>query len=79
LLPHPDFRPWYREPWPWVLMAIPFLTVVACGITLWLAISNPDYIVVDKPEYNAVKAELRAQDLSDDSQEQVPDDSDEEH
>jgi hypothetical protein len=54
-------RPWYREPWPWVLIAIPLLTVVASGITLWLAITHPDHIVLDEPAYQNVRAELRAQ------------------
>lgn len=54
-------RPWYREPWPWVLIAIPALTVVASGITLWLAISRPDHIVVEPAEYDRIKSELNAQ------------------
>jgi hypothetical protein len=58
---HPDFRPWYREPWPWVLIAIPALTIIACGITLWLALVNPDYLVVDDAQYQAVRADLQAQ------------------
>jgi hypothetical protein len=58
---HPDYRPWYREPWPWVLIAIPVLTIIACGITLWLALANPDYLVVDDDQYQAVKADLQAQ------------------
>ena len=58
---HPDFRPWYREPWPWVLIAIPALTIIACGVTLWLALANPDYLVVDDDQYQAVKADLQAQ------------------
>jgi hypothetical protein len=71
---HPDYRPWYREPWPWVLIAIPALTVIACGYTLWLAISNPDYLVLDNPEYNEVKSGLRAQsELQADTSKQVPD------
>jgi len=58
---HPDFRPWYREPWPWVLIAIPALTVIACAITLWLALTHPDYLVVEDDDYQAVKAGLQAQ------------------
>jgi hypothetical protein len=54
-------RPWYREPWPWVLIAIPLLTVIASAITFWLAVSHPDYIVLDESEYQDVKSELRAQ------------------
>ncbi len=53
-------RPWYREPWPWVLIALPLLAVVAGFATLWLALSNPDYLVVDDEEYDRIKSELRA-------------------
>lgn len=56
-----EVRPWYREPWPWVLIAIPLLTVIASGITFWLAVSHPDYLVVEPPEYQEVKSELRAE------------------
>ncbi|KAA9132573.1 hypothetical protein F3N42_04965 [Marinihelvus fidelis] len=59
-------RPWYREPWPWVLIAIPLLTVVACGITLWLALANPEYIVVKDEEYDRIRSEMRAQNGDDD-------------
>ena len=40
-------RPWYREPWPWLLAAIPFATVIAGGVTLSLAISTEDSLVAD--------------------------------
>ncbi|WP_445623348.1 FixH family protein [Lactiplantibacillus plantarum] len=30
-------KPWYREFWPWFLMAGPFLAVVGCSITIYLA------------------------------------------
>ncbi|MFY2082834.1 hypothetical protein ACOTD9_20485 [Achromobacter xylosoxidans] len=33
----PMAKPWYREPWPWFLMAGPFLAVVGCAITIYLA------------------------------------------
>ena len=56
----PVVRPWYREPWPWVLIAIPLLTIIACAFTFWLAISYPDYLVLDEQEYGAVKAGLSA-------------------
>ena len=29
--------PWYRQPWPWLLMAGPAIVVVAGFATLWLA------------------------------------------
>ena len=60
-----------------MLIAIPLLTVVACFFTLWLAIRNPDYLVVDDPQYLEVKAERRAQvPLRTGSAVQTPDDPD---
>ncbi len=42
-----DTVPWYRQFWPWVLIAIPALTVVAGFITLYLAIVSNDGVVED--------------------------------
>jgi uncharacterized protein len=39
--------PWYREPWPWLLMAGPALVIVAGFVTLWLAIRSDDGLVAD--------------------------------
>lgn len=30
-------KPWWREPWPWILMAGPALAVIGCIITIFLA------------------------------------------
>lgn len=38
-------RPWYREPWPWLLMSGPFIVVVACIGTAWLAFRSNDGLV----------------------------------
>ena len=40
-------RPWWREPWPWLLMAGPFVAMIGCGVTIWLAVSHPDPVVQD--------------------------------
>lgn len=42
-----DTRPWYKEPWPWLLMLGPFVVVVAGFITTWLAIRSNDGLVAD--------------------------------
>lgn len=42
-----ESKPWYKEPWPWFLMAGPFLVIVAGSITLWLAVSSFDGLVAD--------------------------------
>lgn len=39
--------PWYRHRWPWILMAGPFLVVVASFVTIWLAVSTDDGLVTD--------------------------------
>ena len=38
---------WYREPWPWILMAGPAAVLVAGAITLWLAVASADGLVAD--------------------------------
>ncbi|HUF21225.1 MAG TPA: FixH family protein [Burkholderiales bacterium] len=39
--------PWYREPWPWIVMSIPGASVVL-GITLLtIAVKNQDGLVAD--------------------------------
>jgi uncharacterized protein len=40
-------KPWYREPWPWYLMAGPFIVVVAATFTAWLAITSNDGLVTE--------------------------------
>lgn len=40
-------QPWYREPWPWILMSGPALVVVAGLVTAWLAVRSDDGLVVD--------------------------------
>lgn len=40
-------QPWYRSPWPWMLMAGPLIVIVAGAITTYLAISSNDGLVDD--------------------------------
>lgn len=40
-------KPWFREPWPWLLMAGPLIVIVAGFVTAWLAISSSDGLVAD--------------------------------
>jgi hypothetical protein len=46
-LPEDVSRPWYREPWPWILMSGPAVVVVAGFVTLWLAVSTSDGLVAE--------------------------------
>lgn len=43
---HPA-KAWYREPWPWFLMAGPAAAIVAGAVTVWLAVSTSDGLVAD--------------------------------
>lgn len=40
-------RPWYREPWPWLLMAGPAVVVVAGFATYYIAVTRGDTLVSD--------------------------------
>lgn len=40
-------RPWYREPWPWILATGPFIVVIAGIYTAWLAVKSNDGLVTD--------------------------------
>jgi uncharacterized protein len=45
--PSISLKPWYREPWPWLLMSGPAIVVVAGIFTAYLAASTQDGLVVD--------------------------------
>ena len=66
-------QPWYRQFWPWFIIALPASAVIASFFTLWLAISNPDHLVVDEDEYQQLRSELKAQAPDKDSSEGTPD------
>lgn len=40
-------RPWYREPWPWILMSGPVAVLVAGSATMWIAFASADGLVAD--------------------------------
>jgi uncharacterized protein len=41
-----DIDPWYRQFWPWFIIALPTLAVIAGLYTLWLAMQSQDSLVV---------------------------------
>ena len=49
-------EPWYRNPWVWLLIAIPALTVAGCMLTIYLAITNPHILVGDANAESSVTA-----------------------
>lgn len=50
---------WYRNPWVWLLIAIPSLTVIGCAITIYLALTRPDFLVQDSVAAPAPSSESR--------------------
>ena len=42
-----DTRRWYREPWVWLLISLPMTAVIGSMITIYLAVSTSDGLVVD--------------------------------
>lgn len=47
MIPDSKSAPWYREPFVWLLIALPLTAVIASFITLGLAISSDDGVVED--------------------------------
>ena len=45
--PRLDSRPWFREPWPWLLMAGPAIVIVAGIVTTAIAFAGADGLVAD--------------------------------
>lgn len=41
---------WRRNPWVWLVIAIPAATVIGCAFTIYLAITNPDFLVSDEAQ-----------------------------
>lgn len=53
--------PWYTHRWPWLLMLGPFIVVIAGSITIWIAASRQDALVVDDyyKQGKAINQDLR--------------------
>ena len=42
-----DTRPWFRQPWPWLLMVMPVTSLILGVVMVYLAITTDDGLVVD--------------------------------
>ena len=68
---HKSSRPWYKEPYVWLILGGPAVVVVASFVTFGLAVKNPDPVLTRQPAVAAEDAsaggqsstEQRAQDL----------------
>lgn len=52
-------EPWYRQFWPWFLIALPGSVIIASAVTVWLAVRTPNPMVVDDYSRIARSTELR--------------------
>ncbi len=43
-----DTTPWFRQFWPWFVISIPAATVCACVVTITIAVTTADALVVEK-------------------------------
>ncbi|HET8709821.1 MAG TPA: FixH family protein [Spongiibacteraceae bacterium] len=47
-------KPWYKQFWPWFLIALPSAAVIASFITLYIAITKADQVVQDNYEQHGL-------------------------
>ena len=46
-MPMTENKPWYREPWPWIFIALPLTAVIGSIATAWIAVKSDDGMVED--------------------------------
>jgi hypothetical protein len=79
-----DKQPWHHQFWPWFLMALPASAVLGSLATIYLALANPNAMVVDDyykeglaintqldEEHTAAHLKLQAQGNTDDGRHEV--------
>ncbi len=61
-----DTKPWYRQFWPWFIIALPAASVVAGLTTLWISMQTTDSLVVrsDDGIKNAAERRISAERLA---------------
>lgn len=42
-----SISPWYKQVWPWVLILIPFTSVIMGGVIMYVSTSGKDSLVID--------------------------------
>lgn len=42
-----DTVAWYKQFWPWFLIALPTIVVIASLFTVYIAVTNPDPVIED--------------------------------
>src|SRR5690606_5645892 len=60
--PAAPVRPWFREPWPWLLMLPPASAVLGGLVTLYIAGGVPAMVVEDYGRIEEISAQRRTLD-----------------
>lgn len=54
-----DTQPWYRQFWPWFIIALPAASVVGGLTTVWISMQTTDSLVVQSDDGMQIVAERR--------------------
>jgi len=54
-----DTQPWYRQFWPWFIIALPAASVVAGLTTVWISMQTTDSLVVSSDDGMQIVAARR--------------------
>ncbi|MGB5256252.1 MAG: FixH family protein [Woeseiaceae bacterium] len=55
-----DTKPWYRQFWPWFIIALPAASVVGGLTTFWISLQTTDSLVLQTEDDMQIVAERRA-------------------
>lgn len=56
---HEDTQPWYRQFWPWFIIALPASAVVAGLTTVWISMQTTDSLVIASDDGMQIVAQRR--------------------
>lgn len=56
---HEDTTPWYRQFWPWFIIALPASAVVGGLTTVWISLQTTDSLVIQSDDGMQIVAERR--------------------
>lgn len=54
-----DTKPWYRQFWPWFIIALPAAAVIGGLTTVWISLQTTDSLVVQSDDGMQIVAERR--------------------
>ena len=54
-----DTKPWYRQFWPWFIIALPAASVIGGLTTVWISLQTTDSLVVQSDDGMQIVAERR--------------------